>query len=312
MKRLSLLVLSLLLILALAQDETASERIITIDFSGGKQQMDDLRYGPISYEHPEPEGIVATVSNLTIYASKAGLRGPEADASGERVAISQAQGQRIATFTEGVRVERGRLEATGPNLDYSEVTGLGTLQAEVNIEVAPKEEGDNPVFISANEVEFDVDTDVSISRGNVALENGNQSAEADEIEYEEERTLGVLLCQGRQCSVTRTDEDGGELIITADEIRAITDTKQLYARGNATVIDGDIVSTGDEVFFNDEEQLAEVIGNPATSVIEAEGVTVTGARLLQDIQFNFVEVIDESEPSGFSADSFLLTREISE
>lgn len=308
MKRFAILTVTLGLLLVLAQDGDVSERIITIDFSGGKQQMENLRYGPISYEHPEPEGIIATVSNLTIYASKAGLRGPEPQEGEERVTISQAQGQRVATFTDGVRVERGRLNATGPDITYSEITGLGVLQENASIEVAPKEEGGDPVFISANSVEFNVDTDVSISRGDVTLDNGNQRAEADEIEYEEERTLGVLRCEDRQCVVTRTDEDGNVLTITADEIRAINDTNTLYATGNAVVVDGTITTMGDEVFFDDELQLAEIIGNPAESVDE-DGGTVRAARIQQDIEFDVVEPMNEAQASSFDAGDFALLRE---
>ena len=76
---------------------------------------------------------------------------------------------------------------------------------------------------------------MSTSRGNVNLVNGNQTAQAEEIEYEEERTLGVLRNEGGQVTVTRIDEDGAELVITADEIRAETDTNSSSTLiGNAT------------------------------------------------------------------------------
>jgi hypothetical protein len=52
---------------ASAQDdaEAPARRLITIDSSGGTQSG-NLRFGPIRYEHPDPEGVVATVSTLTI------------------------------------------------------------------------------------------------------------------------------------------------------------------------------------------------------------------------------------------------------
>lgn len=393
MKKILSLLGILVLLVGLAQDEVSQERIISIETTDGSRSG-NIRYGPINYDHPEPDGVVATVSTLTIFSSNAQLRGPAEIEGEERPTLAQAQGSREATFTGGVNVERGRLTATGPDLFYSETEGLGTLTGGTEIVVAPRSESvatpiegaegeageaaeapaegeeaevigeeaeetsdeaseeveiteteeatseevetedaateeatdeetateeapsdiaqGEPVFITADEADFNVDTDVSISRGNVSLVNGNQTAQAEEIEYEEERTLGVLRNEGGQVTVTRTDEDGTELTITADEIRAETDSKRLYASGNATVVDGDIVSTGDEVFFNDEEQLAEVIGNPATSVVESEGVEVTGDRLLQDIQFDFVEVIDASVASEFSADDFQLTREVAE
>ena len=324
MKKLLIFLLTLGLLASLAQEaadstessdeaattETADvnaedKRIISIDSSGGTRNG-NLRFGPINYEHPDPEGVKATVSTLAIFAQNAQLRGPDGE---EDVTLTEAKGRRIATFNDGVRVERGRLNAAGPDLFYSEAEGLGNLTGGVDIEIAPKNEGDDFVFIVANEAEFDVDTDVSVSRGEVQLENGNQSAEADEIEYEEERALGVLSCTDRQCTITRLDDNGDVLTITADTIRVLSDDKKLHALGNVTVVDGSITSTGDEVFFDDEESLAEVIGNPAEAVDEAEGATVSGARLLQDIEFDIVELMNEAQPSAFQAADYLLTRE---
>lgn len=291
-----------------ASDESttddAEKRLIVIDSSGGNQSG-NLRKGPILYDHPDAEGIKATVSTLSIFSQKAELRTPE---TAEELTLVQAKGRRIATFTDGVRVSRGRLEATGELLVYNEETGIGLLTGSVSITVAPKEENGEPVFISTLEVEFDVDTDVSISRGNVMVDNGNQQAEADEMEYEEERTLGVLRNDDSQATITREDEDGGLLVITSDEIRILTDEKRLHAIDNVTVVDGESTSTGNEVFFDDAQSLAEIIGN-AKYLDEANGVTITGARILQDIEFDFAEAIDESVPSEFNSDDYLLTRE---
>ncbi len=291
---------------ALAQEQDATEkRLIVIDSSGGTQSG-NLRKGPIIYEHPEAEGIKATVSTLSIFAQKAELRTPDDAAD---LSLVQAKGRRIANFSEGVRVTRGRLEALGPLLSYNEATGIGLLSDDVNITVASKDEDGEPVLITATEAEFDVDTDVSISRGNVKLDNGNQQAEADEMEYEEERTLGVLSCTDRQCTITREDADGKILTITANNIRVLTDQKKLHALGNVTVIDGSITSTGDEVFFDDEAGLAEVIGNPAEAVDSDAGTTVSGARLQQDIEYDVVEPMNDAQASAFDAGDFLLTRE---
>ena len=385
MKKILSLLGVLVLLIGLAQDEVNEERLISIEMNGGNQSG-NIRYGPINYEHPEPDGVVATVSTLTIFSSSAQLRGPETEGE-ERITLADAQGQRTATFTGGVNVERGRLSATGPDLFYTEAEGLGTLEGGTEIVVAPRQDAaapaedapteaadpeeseaidgadadepadeaevsdeaaateepveeaeaseetetsedagledtsedaapsdvaqGEPVFITANEVEFDVDTDVSISRGGVSLVNGNQTAEAEQIEYEEERTLGVLTNEGGQVTVTRVDEDGNELTITADEIRAETDSKTLYAVGNAVVVDGGITTTGSEVFFNDEEQLAEISGDPAESV-DADGGTVRAPRIQQDIEFDVVEPMNTAQESGFSADDFLLTRETTE
>ncbi len=290
----------LVLALAFAQSE---ERIIRIDFSGGSQSAPDLRYGPFVYTHPDPEGIVATVSNLTIYAQNAELAAPEG------VLIAEAEGQRTASFTDGVRVARGRLEANGPGLVYSETTGLGVMEGPAAIVVAPTEEGDNPVNIGADEVTFDVDTDVSTSRGNVTLQNGNQSATADELVFEEDRNLAKLTSEGAQVTVTRQKDDGDTLTITADDTRALTEEDRLLSRGSVTTVDGDITSTGDVVCFDDATSQAEIIGNPAVSVNAAQGITLSGARLLQRTDIDVVEVIDASQPSNCDEAAFSLTSE---
>jgi lipopolysaccharide export system protein LptA len=294
--------LSLVLLAGLAQD--SERRIISIDSSGGTQSG-NLRFGPIQYRHPNPEGIVATVSTLTIYAQAAELRGPE----GEQITLTDARGRRFATFTEGVRVTRGRLDATGPELFYSEADGLGTLSGSINIVVAPQEADEAPVLIWADATEFDVDNDVSISRGNVQLENGRQRAEADELLFEEERNLARLVREGTQVTAVRVDDEGSELIITADEIRVLTDEDKLFARGSVTIIDGDITSQGDVVFFDDTTSRAEVIGNPATSIDRANDVEVSGARLEQLIDLSIVRVLDATVPPLANEADFELSSE---
>lgn len=291
-----------------AADGSATEnRIITIDGSGGTQRG-NLRFGPIIYEHPEPNGIRATVSTLTILGSYAELSAPEG------VSISRG-GQRVARFQGGVEVERGRLSAEGPELEYDEATGLGVLGSNAAVVVAATEEGDEPVFITADQVAFDVDTDRSTSTGGVHLVNGNQTADADQLVFEEDTNLGVLTSAGSQAIITRLDEDGSTMTITADEIRVLTDVNRLYARGNVTVVDGAITSTGSVVFFDDETGVAEVIGDassPARSVDADSGATLVTDRIKQDIEFDFFEAIDSSVPSDFDVTAFALRGEAQE
>lgn len=291
-----------------SQEAEASEnRIITIDGSGGTQRG-NLRFGPIIYEHPEPTGIKATVSTLTILGSYAELSAPEG------VSISRG-GQRTASFQGGVEVERGRLSATGPDLEYDEATGLGVLGQQAAIVVAAADEGDEPVFINADQVAFDVDTDRSTSTGGVHLVNGNQTADAEELIFEEEANLGVLTSAGAQAVITRLDEDGSTMTITADEIRVLTDVNKLYARGNATVVDASITSTGAIVFFDDETGIAEVIGGsdgPARSVDSDSGATLVTDRIKQDVEFDFFEAIDSSVLSDFDVAAFALRGEAQE
>ena len=305
---LATLAVTLLLALAFAQEapdtETAERRIITIDGSGGTQRG-NLRSGPIIYEHPDEFGVQATVSTLTIRGSFAELSAPEGTSIG-------TGGQRTAAFRNGVLVERGRMTAAGPALTYSEATGLGVLEGPAEIAVAPDYDGEQPVQISAERVEFDVDTDRSTSSGSVQLVNGNQRASADQLIYEEERTLGVFTSSGSQARMTRHDADGTEMIITADEIRVLTDEKLLYARGNVTVVDGPITSTGAVVFFDDNTGVAEIVGSPtepAQAVDADSGATLSTDRIKQDIEYDFFEAIDASVPSEFNVAAFDLTGE---
>ena len=287
---------------AWAQDAAPDpeRRVITIDSSGGTQSG-NLRYGPIRYEHPDPFGIVATVSTLTILGSYAELIAPP------DTLLARAKGERTARFERGVQVSRGRLVATGPDLIYEEATGLGVLRGEVAVEIAPDDADGDVTTITAASAEFDVDTDRSVSRGDVVLVSGNQTAEADRLTYAEADDLGVLTCD-ELCTIVRQGEDG-ELVITAVEIRVLTQEERLWARGAVTVVDGDLVTTGDEVVYDDAEQLAEVTGSPARSVDEASGVTLESDRILQDIEFDFVEAIDASRASNVDLDAFRFPEE---
>ncbi len=281
--------------------EVLERRIITIDSSGGTQRG-NLRFGPIFYEHPDPEGIVATVSTLTIRAPRAALRGPD------EVLLSQAQGQRKADFEGGVSVSRGRLVATGERLAYDEATGLGVLIGGARVVIAPAAEGEDEVLITADTVTFDVDTDVSISEGQVLLVNGDQTAEAQRLLFEEARDLGQLTSDDARARVTRSSDDG-PLTIEADEIRVLTDLKALFASGAVVVVDGPITSRGEVVFYDDDEEVAEVIGAPAVAVDEAAGIRLETDRIRQDVRFRFVEAIDATLPTSYSAEQFALTGE---
>lgn len=301
MRRLLTTLSSLLMLLFAAAQDSGAGRIIRID-SEGASFSGNLRYGPHEYTHPDPEGIVATVSNLTILASQARLQVPEGEQG--QVPLPQAEGRREAFFEGGVRVTRGRLVAVGPELAYSEATGLGILRTGAKIDIAPSEEGEEPVEITANEVEFDVDTDRSVSRGEVQLVTGKQRARAHLLHYEEDRGLGCFSSQGEQVELTRSEEGGDDLVITADETCVLTEDERLYARGNVTVVDGAITSTGSEVFFDDEMGIAEVIGSPARSVDSANGIELESDRIRQDIEYDSIEAIDATVPSDFDPADF--------
>lgn len=276
-------------------------RLITIDSSGGTQSG-NLRFGPLRYQHPDPQGIVATVSTLTIRGAQAVLSAPD------ETLIAQAQGQREVLFDGGVVVSRGRLTATGSQLHYAEATGLGVLEGDARIVIAPASDGEREVVITAQRITFDVDTDTSVSEGAVELVNGNQTASADRLEYEEGVGLGMLSGSSRP-EVTRAADDGGLLRIEADEIRVLTDLGALYARGDVVVEDGDIVSRGDLVFYDDEEEVAEIIGDPVLAEDRSAGIRLETARVRQDVRFRVIEAMDASLPTPYTADQFQLARE---
>ncbi len=295
-----------LLLFSLAQEADTNKRLITITYDGGNRSAPDLRYGPYQYSHPEPQGLVANVSNLSIYGQNAELSAPEG------VLISEAEGLREAVFTGGVKVLRGRLTAIGQDIAYSEQTGFGVLTEDglINIVVAPKEGSEDPAVITAETATFDVDTDVSVSQGNVTLLNGSQNAQADEITFEEDRDLAKLISQTEQVIATRKEEDGNELIIQADVMRVLTEEDKLFATGNVVLLDGDITSRGDTIFFDDKASRAEIIGNPAVSVNSAEGVTVSGARIEHLTDIDVIELLDDSVPPEFDSLEFMLTSEL--
>ena len=304
-----LVVLTGLLLPATAQEDAPAEdaslerRVITIDSSGGTQSG-NLRYGPIVYEHPEPFGITATVSTLTILGPRAELSGPT------DTLLTQAKGSRTAVFDGGVRVVRDQLEAEGPSLIYEEATGLGVINGGSSVRIAPDDEEGDVTYIDADSVEFDVDTDRSVNRGSVSLETGTQRATSDELEYDESKALAVLSCSDDLCSITREDDVDGVLVITAKEIRVLPQAERLWARGSVTVIDGDLVTRGDEAIYDDENKLAEITGSPAISVNEVDGVTLESDRILQDIEFDYVEAIDASQASDVDLDAFLFEEEL--
>ena len=250
---------------------------------------------------------MATVSNLTIYAQQAVLRVPgnESAASDDRRTLGEARGDRAATFDGGVRALRGRLEALGPTLRYDESTGLGTLSGGADVTIAPADEDDDATVITAEGIEFDVDTDRSRSFGDVVLVDGNQRATADAMLFAEDQDLGCLTNDpggDGLPSIVRTDEDGSELVITAERICVLTGDETLHATGSVTVVDGDITSTGDEVFYDDTLQVAEVYGAPAVSV--QGGSRLEAARIRQNIEFDFVEQLPRDAPTPFDPAAF--------
>ena len=132
--------------------------------------------------------------------------------------------------------------------------------------------------------------------------------EAQELVFEEGRDLAVLTDEGGRAVARRENDDGTTLTITADEIRVLTGTDVLLATGNVEIVDGAVTSTGSTVYYDDETSRAEIIGNPARSVDEEFGSTISGGRIEQRTDTDVVRQLSDPTPS-FDAAQFALTSE---
>ncbi len=256
-KTTSLLALLALTTPVLAQTD-AAKRLITIE--GGPRG--DVRNGPLTFVGSP---VKARVSTLNIEASQAVLAAPKG------TALIEAKGKRTADFTGNVKVVRGRLTATGNALAYSESTGQGVLNGSASATFTPDKTDGDTVTIKAAQMSLDVDNDRSTSTGGVTLSNGTQSGKADKLVFDEQRELALLTGSP---SLTRAAKGSQkELIITGQEVRALTKTKTLYVRGGVKLVQGTTTTTGDAVYYDDKKNVAYVVGN-AVSVDSKSKVTV--------------------------------------
>lgn len=256
-KTTSLLALLALTAPVLAQTD-AGKRLITIE--GGPRG--DVRNGPLTFVGSP---VKAKVSTLNIEASQAVLAAPKG------TALIEAKGKRTADFTGNVKVVRGRLTATGNALAYSESTGQGVLNGSASATFTPDKTDGDTVTIKAAQMSLDVDNDRSTSTGGVTLSNGTQSGKADKLVFDEQRELALLTGTP---SLTRAAKGSQkELIITGQEVRALTKTKTLYVRGGVKLVQGTTTTTGDAVYYDDKKNVAYVVGN-AVSVDSKSKVTV--------------------------------------
>lgn len=256
----------------------AESRIITIE----GRRTGDLRNGPYEYSGD----VKAKVQDLNITSPSASLAGP----SGQ--SITEAQGKRIANFSGGVQVVRGRLTATGPSLAYSEATGLGVLNGPTKIIQKPAKQGDDEVNITAGKASFDVDTNVSTSTGEVKIVSGKQSGSADTVIFDEKLDLAVMK-DNQTVSLLREPRKQGEnaLKINAKESRMLTGDKILLATGGVTLVSGDTTTTGDELYYDDDTGIAVVVGRPAKSVSGKSGNSsgITSGAIQQNTRNNQVK-----------------------
>lgn len=239
--------------------DTASKRLLEIQGA----PRGDLRNGPLTFVG---NPVKAKVSSLNIQAAQAVMSAPAG------TALIEAKGKRNANFTGNVVVTRGRLTAKGGTLAYSEATGQGVLSGGPTATFLPenKDEGDQ-VDIQAAQMSLDVDNNVSTSTGNVQLANGAQSGRADKLVFDEDRELAQLT--GSPTLTRAAKGTQKELIISGQEVRALTKLKTLYVTGKVKLVQGSSTTTGDAVYYDDRKNVAYVVGN-AVSVDSKSKVTV--------------------------------------
>ena len=147
--------------------------------------------------------------------------------------------------------------------------------------------GEDPVEVEASRMTFQVDTDTSASE-NALLKSGNQEGRAGFVYYEEERGLAVFT-DPKEVVLTRKRKEG-DLRILAKEVRSLTGPKRLIATGGVRLQDGDLVTTGDGLYYDDTTGEAIVLGRPAVSENKKEGFRLSGSTLLHNVNRHQVRV----------------------
>ncbi|MFN4070361.1 MAG: LptA/OstA family protein, partial [Thermus caldifontis] len=253
----------------------AASGVRVIQVEGGRLSG-DLRYGPWTFEGE----VRGRVKDLEIRAPKATLTAPKGKT------MQEAEGEREARFEGGVVVRRGRVEARGPVLVYRERTGEGELLGPARMRQEPKP-GEDPVEVEASRMTFQVDTDTSTSE-NALLRSGNQEGRAGFVYYEEEKGLAVFT-DPKEVVLVRKRKDG-DLVIRAKEVRSLTGSKKLMATGGVRLQDGDLVTTGDSLYYDDTTGEAIVLGKPAVSENRKEGFKLSGNTLQHNVNRHQVRV----------------------
>lgn len=108
------------------------------------------------------------------------------------------------------------------------------------------------------------------------------------VYYEEERGLAVFT-DPREVVLLRKRREG-DLVIRAKEVRSLTGSKRLIATGGVRLEDGDLVTTGESLYYDDTTGEAIVLGRPAVSENRKEGFRLSGSTLLHNVNRRQVRV----------------------
>jgi lipopolysaccharide export system protein LptA len=279
-RRLSgILMISALVGVSLAAD-TVKDRVVRV---GEARTQGDPQNGPLTLTSKSATPVRSTVSNLVLTSEKVVLSAPTG------TSFSSAEGKRNAEFSGKVTVVRGKVNAVGPTLSYSESSGLGTLKGGAKMTYTPDGKDTEPVLVEASQMQFDVDTETSVSKGNVKLINGKQSTVSETLQFNEKTELAIL--GGGKVTLTRQPNKAGENILTLTgvdaKIQTGKDKKLLLMTGKVTLVDGTITTTGNTLFYDDKKNLAIVSGN-AKSVDSKNKITQSGVTLEHRTDLNRV------------------------
>lgn len=208
----------------------------------------------------------ASVSTLQIQATQATLTPPNG------LTLVAAKGRLKADFSGEIKVTRGRLTAQGATLAYNEATGQGILSGQPSAQFAAENKKDDPIFIKANQMSLDVDNNISVSTGNVQLVSGIQKVTAEKVVFDEDKELAQLT--GSPVLTRSARGNQKELTISGKDVRVLTREKVLYVTGGIKLVQGTQTTTGDAVYYDDNKNVAYVIGN-AVSIDSKTGIKQT-------------------------------------
>jgi lipopolysaccharide export system protein LptA len=124
----------------------------------------------------------------------------------------------------GVTVLQGRTAIAGVEFDYDNSTGLGTLAGPITLE--RKAQGNSPsLSASADSLEFNVDKNTTVLRGNVKVTSQDRVSTADTVEYDDKKGLATL--RGHPARSQK-----GDNIITGSVIHYDLNTNDVVAEGS--------------------------------------------------------------------------------